>query len=47
MHGPTFMGNALACSVALRSIQLFEEGDYLSRIARIQHDLPPGTGGSG
>ena len=36
MHGPTFMGNALACSVALRSIQLFEEGDYLSRIARIQ-----------
>ena len=36
MHGPTFMGNALACSVALRSIQLFEEGDYMSCIARIQ-----------
>nr|WP_297176911.1 adenosylmethionine--8-amino-7-oxononanoate transaminase [uncultured Agathobaculum sp.] len=36
MHGPTFMGNALACSVALRSIELFDEGDYLSRIARIE-----------
>ncbi len=36
MHGPTFMGNALACSVALRSIELFDEGDYLKRIARIE-----------
>jgi len=36
MHGPTFMGNALACSVALRSICLFEEGDYPARIRRIE-----------
>ncbi len=36
MHGPTFMGNALACSVALKSIELFQEGDYLSRIRRIE-----------
>ena len=36
MHGPTFMGNALACSVALKSIELFETGDYLSRIRRIE-----------
>lgn len=36
MHGPTFMGNALACAVALKSIELFEEGDYLSRIHRIE-----------
>lgn len=36
MNGPTFMGNALACSVALRSIELFDEGDYLTRIARIE-----------
>ena len=36
MHGPTFMGNALACAVALKSIQLFEEQDYLSKIRRIE-----------
>lgn len=36
MHGPTFMGNALACSVALRSIELFESQDYLSKIRRIE-----------
>jgi len=36
MHGPTFMGNALACSVALRSIELFDSGDYLGKIRRIE-----------
>ena len=36
MHGPTFMGNALACSVALKSIELFESQDYLSKIRRIE-----------
>ena len=36
MHGPTFMGNALACSVALKSIELFEQGNYLSKISRIE-----------
>ena len=36
MHGPTFMGNALACSVALKSIELFENGDYMSRIKHIE-----------
>lgn len=36
MHGPTFMGNALACSVALRSIELFEKEDYMSKIAAIE-----------
>ncbi len=36
MHGPTFMGNALACSVALKSMELFETGDYLSKIKRIE-----------
>ena len=36
MHGPTFMGNALACSVALKSIELFEKEDYLSKIRRIE-----------
>lgn len=36
MHGPTFMGNALACSVALKSIELFEKQDYMSKIKRIE-----------
>ena len=36
MHGPTFMGNALACSVALKSIELFEAEDYMQKIKRIE-----------
>lgn len=36
MHGPTFMGNALACSVALKSIEIFEKQDYMSKIRRIE-----------
>ena len=36
MHGPTFMGNALACSVALKSIELFEQQDYMEKIRRIE-----------
>lgn len=35
MHGPTFMGNALACSAALASIELFEGQDYMAKIHRI------------
>ena len=35
MHGPTFMGNPIACSVALKSIELFENEDYMTKIARI------------
>lgn len=36
MHGPTFMGNALACSVALKSIELFETRDYMAKIRKIE-----------
>lgn len=36
MHGPTFMGNALACSVALKSIELFEGQNYMQKIRRIE-----------
>jgi adenosylmethionine-8-amino-7-oxononanoate aminotransferase len=36
MHGPTFMANALACAVALESIRLIEEENYLQKIARIE-----------
>ena len=36
MHGPTFMGNALACSAALKSIELFERENYLEKIKNIE-----------
>jgi Adenosylmethionine-8-amino-7-oxononanoate aminotransferase len=36
MHGPTFMGNPLACRVALKSIELFLDNNYLEKISRIQ-----------
>jgi len=39
MHGPTFMGNALACSVALASLKIFESENYLQKIARINEIL--------
>lgn len=35
MHGPTFSGNPLACSVALKSIEIFERENYLEKIKRI------------
>lgn len=37
MHGPTFMGNAVACAAALKSIELFETGNYLEKIRRIEY----------
>ena len=36
MHGPTFMGNALACSAALKSIELFEKNNYIDKIKNIE-----------
>ncbi|MBQ3446416.1 MAG: adenosylmethionine--8-amino-7-oxononanoate transaminase [Synergistaceae bacterium] len=36
MHGPTFMGNALACTAALKSIEIFERDNYLARVKRIE-----------
>jgi len=39
MHGPTFMGNALACSAALASLKIFERENYLQKIARINEIL--------
>lgn len=36
MHGPTFMGNALACSVALKSIEIFERDNYMEKIKKIE-----------
>ncbi|MBM5782694.1 MAG: adenosylmethionine--8-amino-7-oxononanoate transaminase [Pelagibacterales bacterium] len=34
MHGPTFMGNALACSAANASLDLFESFNYEEKVAK-------------
>lgn len=36
MHGPTFMGNPLACAVALKGIEIFERDDYMGKIKKIE-----------
>ncbi len=36
MHGPTFMGNALACAVALKGIEIFERDNYMDKIKKIE-----------
>lgn len=35
MHGPTFMGNALACKAACASLDLFESHDYEKNVEKI------------
>lgn len=36
MHGPTFMGNPLACAVAHESLEMLSEGGLLPRILQIE-----------
>jgi adenosylmethionine-8-amino-7-oxononanoate aminotransferase len=39
MHGPTFMGNPLACAVAVESLKMLREQDMAACIAHIESEI--------
>ena len=44
MHGPTYMGNPMACAAALASLDLLADGRWSEDLVRIEHGLTAGLG---
>jgi adenosylmethionine-8-amino-7-oxononanoate aminotransferase len=48
MHGPTFMGNPLACAVASESLAILESGEWRMQVSAIEmqlrHELSAASG---